>query len=309
MPKQLARSRAIYSSDPPRGWLPWGILAPFLGLAFVVVSVGSLQVLLQHAHLLDARENPIGLWGFVTFLLLPFGALGMVVLAWVRFVERRSFATIGLVADRRGWTFVRGHFTGVAMASSVIVGIWVTSSFEVGAFGKAFLSPGAIAGIALLMVCFAIQASVEELLFRGWMLSVISARMGVVVAIAISSAVFTILHYDPGADWIFVVNVFLFAVFACCWALRTGNIWGVMGWHAGWNWIFATGFGLRVTGLDAHEPALLVALTPRGPAHFTGGLEGPEGSLICSLVLATAIGFLAWRSGLIRPGENDALPA
>ncbi len=296
MLKRLARSRAIYSAEPSKGWLPWGILAPFFGFGFVLVSVGSLQVLLQQAHLLDAKENPIGLVGFAAFLLLPFGALGLVVLAWVRFVERRSFATIGLGGTRRAWTFVRGHFTGVAMASAIVAGIWLTNSFAMGAFGKAFLSPEAIAGIALLLACFALQSSAEELLFRGWMLSVISARMGVVAAVAISSAVFTLLHYDPGAGWIFGGNVFLFAVFACCWSLGTGNIWGVMAWHAGWNWILATGFGLRVTGLDAHEPALIGTLIPKGPDYFTGGLEGPEGSLLCTLVLVTAIGFLAWRS-------------
>jgi uncharacterized protein len=297
---RLARSRAIYSAEPARGCLPWGILAPFLGFAFIVVTVGSLQVLLQHVHLLDATENPIGLIGFAAFLLLPFGALGVVVLAWVYYIERRPLATIGLGGNRRAWIFVRGHLTGIAMASSIVVGIWITHSFAVGAFGKAFQSPDAIAGIALLLACFALQSSAEELLFRGWMLSVISARMGVVIAVAISSAVFTLLHYDPGAGWIFGVNVFLFAVFACCWSLRTGNIWGVMAWHAGWNWILATGFGLRVTGLDAHEPALIVTLTPTGPAYFPGGFEGPEGSLLCTLVLATGIGFLVWRSRSFR---------
>jgi uncharacterized protein len=298
--KRLVQSRAIYSGEPAKGWLAWGILAPFLGFAFVLVSVGSLQVALEHVHLLDAKENPIGLMGFVGFLLLPFGALGLVVLAWVRFVERRPLTTIGLGGSHRAWTFARGHLIGVAMACAIVAGIWVAGSFVPGAFGKAFLSPEAIAGIALLLVCFALQSSAEELLFRGWMLSVISARFGVVVAVVISSLVFTLLHYDPGAGWIFGANVFLFAVFACCWSLRTGNIWGVMGWHAGWNWILATGFQLRVTGLDVHEPALFVSLIPKGPDYFTGGSEGPEGSLICMLVLATGIGFHLWRSRSIR---------
>jgi membrane protease YdiL (CAAX protease family) len=297
MLKQWMRPRAIYSGEPAKGWLPWGILAPFIGIAFVIVSVGVLQIALQQLHLLDANENPVGLAGFATFLLLPFGALGLIVLAWVRFVERRPLDAIGLGGTRRVWIFVRGHLTGVAMASAIVAGIWLTNSFAAGAFGRAFLSPAAMAGIALLLVCFAVQSSVEELLFRGWMLSVMSSRMGVVVAVAISSATFTLLHYDPGAAWVFVGNVFLFGVFACCWSLRTGNIWSVMGWHAGWNWILATGFELRVTGLDAHEPALLVKLIPKGPDMFTGGAEGPEGSLLCTLVLATAIGVLAWRRG------------
>jgi membrane protease YdiL (CAAX protease family) len=187
------------------------------------------------------------------------------------------------------------------MAAAIVAEIWLTSSFAVGTFGPALHAPEAFAGVALLLLCFALQSSAEELLFRGWMFSVISARPGFVVAVVISSTVFTLLHYNPGASWIFGINVFLFAVFACCWSLSTRNIWGDMAWHAGWNWILATGFGLRVTGLDAHEPALIVRLIPNGPPWFTGGFEGPEGSLPCTLVLAAAVGFLAWRRSQLPP--------
>ena len=44
---------------------------------------------------------------------------------------------------------------------------------------------------------------------------------------------------DSRANWIFVLNVFLFAVFACCWVIPTGNVWSVMGWHGRWNWLLA----------------------------------------------------------------------
>lgn len=106
------------------------------------------------------------------------------------------------------------------------------------------------------------------------MLSAIAAKFGVVVAIALSSLTFLLLHYDPHASVLFAINVILFAVFASCWALSTRYIWGVMGWHAGWNWLLATGFELRVTGLDAHLPALLVKLNPessRLPDRRPGG--------------------------------------
>ena len=71
--------------------------------------------------------------------------------------------------------------------------------------------------------------------------------------------------------------------------------------HAGRNWISAAGFGLRVTGLAAHQPALIVTLIPNATPWFTGGFEGPEGSLPCTLVLAAAIGFLVWRWLYVPP--------
>jgi len=288
-------SVSIYGTDPAKGWRPWGALVPFLGTAFVALTVVSLTAALQHFHLVDADENPIGLAGFAAFLLLPFAALGLVVLAWTRFVERRSLASIGLVREYRGRTFLSGVLIGIVMAGAIVAGGWAAGGFSAGGFAIAFHSPQALGAIAILLACFALQSSVEEILFRGWMLSAIAAKFGVAVAVVVSSAVFTFLHYDPHASWLFAINVFLFAAFACCWAMRTGNIWGVMGWHAGWNWLFATGFEMRVTGLDAHLPALLVKMTPVGPVYLTGGFEGPEGSVMCTVLLVAGIAFLGLR--------------
>jgi membrane protease YdiL (CAAX protease family) len=148
-----------------------------------------------------------------------------------------------------------------------------------------------------LLLAFVVQASVEEIVFRGWMLSAIARKFNVIVAVVLSSALFTLLHYAPGQLWFVTLNVFLFAVFACAWGLRAGNIWGVMGWHAGWNWLLSIGFELPVTGIDVKLPALLVALTPQGPVHLTGGAQGPEGSMLCGFFfLAAAVGLLVSRT-------------
>jgi hypothetical protein len=85
-----------------------------------------------------------------------------------------------------------------------------------------------------------------------------------------------------------------------------------MGWHAAWNWLLATGFELRVTGLDAHVPALIVKMIPQGPDCLTGGEQGPEGSFVCSLVLVGAIGFVGWRARRSRgvgPMGQRGLPS
>ncbi|HFL6159204.1 TPA: hypothetical protein ACXIGC_001161 [Stenotrophomonas maltophilia] len=69
----------------------------------------------------------------------------------------------------------------------------------------------------------------------------------------------------------------------------------MMGWHAGWNWLLATGFELPVAGMHAHLPALLVALRPQGLDTFTGGAQGPEGSYLCSVFFVAAIAWIQWR--------------
>jgi hypothetical protein len=61
-----------------------------------------------------------------------------------------------------------------------------------------------------------------------------------------------------------------------------------MGWHAGWNWFAGVGFGVPITGLDVHLPALLVKFVPSGPDYLTGGFDGPEGSILTLAMLVIA---------------------
>jgi len=71
--------------------------------------------------------------------------------------------------------------------------------------------------------------------------------------------------------------------------MEIGSDWqrvGVMGCTPRGTGCSQRGFELRVRGLDAHMPALLVKLAPSGPGYLTGGGEGPEGSLFGSVTLS-----------------------
>jgi membrane protease YdiL (CAAX protease family) len=220
-----------------------------------------------------------------------------VVLGWVKFVERRPFPTIGLTRPGAGAStlFLRGLVIGWATILFVVLASWLAGGYEAVSYASALSSPASLLNIAALAAGFAVQSSVEELVFRGWLLSAIARKFNVTLAVILSSAAFCLLHYGPGQPWLVTLNLVLFALFACAWALRAGHVWGVMGWHAGWNWLLATGFELPITGLDSGTPALLVQLAPIGPDYLTGGAQGPEGSVFCTLFFGVAIASLLWR--------------
>jgi membrane protease YdiL (CAAX protease family) len=269
-----------------KGWIPWGFLTPVLAIAFILFSDFALEPIYERYHLVDTKTgSPLGFEGLVAFLLASFAALAAMVLAWVGLVERRPLATIGLTSGGSLSSFAHGLLIGCAMVIAVVTTIWSQGGEIVGNIMPAFGSPIALGSIAILLFSFVIQASVEEIVFRGWMLSSIASKLGTVAAIAISSATFTLLHFSPSTTLLTVINTVLFALFACGWALRDGHIWGVMGWHAGWNWLMGTGFDLPITGIQTHVPALLVQLTPKGADYLTGGPEGPEGSAVTTIVL------------------------
>jgi len=288
------KSRAIYSGEPALGWLPWGALTPFLALLFVVGTAIPTSILLERLGLLDDQWNPRGTYGWLAFLLLPFGAMALVNLLWVRFVERRALATIGLASPGGARDFVIGAVIGCVTLLGVVLAGWALGGFEAEGAWDAFHSPRDLWFIAGLVVSFGVQASAEELVFRGWMLSAVARKFNVAWGVALSSFVFCLLHYERGQAPLVTINLVLFALFACAWALRSNRIREVMGWHVGWNWLLATGFHLPVTGLDVPAPALLVHLVPTGPELLNGGHQGPEGSIACTVVFMVGIAWLAF---------------
>ena len=289
------KSSAIYSPEPARGWLPWAAFAPFLCILLVAIPSILVSLVLEHFQLEDAKGDPLGLSGLFAVLIFHFVAMGLFLFAWVLLVERRPLATLGLAGPRKARRSFFGLGIGMATVSSVVVAIWAAGGLEASGFGPALRSPGALLNIGLLLICFAVQSSVEEVIFRGWLLSAVAGKLNLPIAVVLNSLVFAFLHYSPHQPVRIIVSSLLFATFACCWALKTRSLWGVMGWHTGWNWLLATGFELPVTGLDAKQPALLVRMIVQGPDELTGGAQGPEGSYLCSVFFLGACAFLLWR--------------
>jgi len=285
------QSHDPFDSAPARGWLPWGALAPFLALAFVIASQFAGLPLIEPLVRMDPHGNPLDAYSLFAYTLVPFGLLAAIVLLWVRFVERRPFATIGLRgADSK--TFGLGHAVGMLSVVGIVAVLWLARGLHATGAATAWSSPASLPAIGLLLLGFGLQSSVEELLFRGWLFSVLVRKFNVSTGVVVSSALFALLHFTRGEPWLVNICDFAFGVFACALALRYRSILGVMGWHAGWNWLLAVGFGLPLTGLDVGIPALLVDLKAGGPAWLTGGAEGPEGSVVCLAYCGLATAWL-----------------
>jgi membrane protease YdiL (CAAX protease family) len=189
--------RSIYSSAPAKGWLPWGFAAPLIGLALITAPLIVTSLWLERRHYLDRNGDPIGVHGLVALLSLPFLTLGLVILAWALFIERRGLATIGLIRAGAVKGFFGGLLIGVAAVCSVVAMISAAGGYQLIGFANALGDRAALIDIAVLLACFALQSSVEEIVFRGWLLSVITRRWNLVAAVALSSIVFALLHFSP----------------------------------------------------------------------------------------------------------------
>ncbi|GEN98928.1 hypothetical protein NSE01_07610 [Novosphingobium sediminis] len=296
-------NQTIFSPEPHRGWLPWASLSPVVCILLVAFSSLPLDYGLEWMGVFDAKGQPRTASLFCLNLMLPFAAMGAAVWLWSRLIERRSLATMGLAGTQRLRQHLTGLAIGVGMMVLAVMSIWLAGGYVGKGVLPAFASPASLFWIAVLLPCFAFQSGVEEFIFRGWLLSAATRRGNLAAGFLASSLAFTFLHFSPHQPVREMILTFTFGVFACAWAWRAGNIWGVMGWHAGWNWITGVGFALPITGFDLHLPALLVQLTPSGPDFLTGGPDGPEGSVLTIIMLAVATPLL-----LLWPRDSRTAP-
>ncbi len=213
-------------------------------------------------------------------------ALAVVFLAtWImgRF-EGRTFADYGLpwrqLFGRRFWL---GVVCGFASITALLV---VLRTMGVFSFGERTLHGRDIWMYAVLYALFYFVGAVwEEFYCRGYALFTLSTGIGFWPAALCSSVYFGYLHYfNPGETAVGAISAGLFGLFFCLLLRRTGNLWMPIGFHAAFNWGECFFYGAADSGSRAPEHFLNGTFA--GPTWLTGGSVGPEGSLICFLLLA-----------------------
>jgi len=269
--------------------LVWVVAVLVMGLAQFLS--GTLGMLLPGIDM-SATSLPLNLL-YVLVVVFGFSALAMVL--WVRFVENRPLASMGLRRQQAIGRFGRGLGLGLIFNAVAVFTIFALGGYDIAAFAPAFAAPGALVMIALLFVGFIVQGSTEEIMMRGWVLSAMAARFGLVIAIIVNSTIFAALHLGNEGlghiNWIAMANIVLVGLFLSLYAVREGSLMGVCGFHAAWNWLLGLGFGLDVSGSAVDVPALIVDFDNRTDMAdwLTGSSFGPEGSLVVSAVLFVGV--------------------
>jgi membrane protease YdiL (CAAX protease family) len=277
-------------------------------LVFLIFLLGQIIVLLPAKVLGWVTRDTVETYPTVLFLIIgSFAVVALLFTIWIKVFERRSMASVGLLRSRQSKKlFVGGYGTGLLMGSAVVCGVLL--------FGGYGLQAGAgdrswdLVPIVILMFAFILQSGTEEMVFRGWMMGRLSERYGIWVGIAGNSLLFTLMHVEfdnldstPAVMIaIFTLTSLLFSLFLSLLAIRQKSILGASAWHAAWNWIFITWFGLPTTGIELGLSPLIADLTSvEGKAEWlTGGPTGPEGSVMTLLVLAIGCAVLLLQRGI-----------
>ena len=133
----------------------------------------------------------------------------------------------------------------------------------------------------------------EELVFRGYLMQLISQKAGRAVAALITGILFGLVHSaNSAANPQGLLFTAIGGVLLAWLIMRNGSLWMAGGYHAGWNATASLALGLSVSGTTT--PGSWITTTLSGPRWISGGPYGFEGSIIAGLVEPVVLGSLVW---------------
>lgn len=151
--------------------------------------------------------------------------------------------------------------------------------------------------LVLVIIPLFIQSSAEEILLRGYALSVVGEKHSWDTVCFISGTLFIFHHILNmefyGFNTIFCLNIFLFGVALCLFVWDEGNFWIVCGIHTGWNYVQSYLFSTSNSG-DPYSIGMFLG-TVNGGNAFYDATYGYEGALSTTVLMVVVIAILMYR--------------
>jgi hypothetical protein len=251
------------------------------GLAFYVAMFYPLQFVASRwagSLVLDAN----GLW---SMMLEEFGVLVATVLPSLVLarVEKRPWSVYGLPPRQAfGKLFWVGSVWGFASITLLLAAMYGLRVFD---FGHLALHGSRIVKFAMFWaLMFLLVGLFEEFLLRGYSQFTLTRAIGFWPAAVLLSCTFGLIHLqNAGEQWPGLLAAAVIGLFLCLTLRRTGSLWFAVGFHAAWDW--GETFLYSVPDSGTLFPGHLLKSSFHGPPWLTGGMVGPEGSILCFVVI------------------------
>ena len=281
-PARGVRSLFLGPRGPRVGWrllIFLGLLACLLGGTNLVLAGGpqGLRNAMKQMGKLTVTPFKMGISETIAFAFLCVATLVM------GRIEKRKFSDYGLsFRQALGKDFWVGGVSGFLAISGTLLAMFLLHGFRITGFalhGKAILYALTGWAIAFLMVGLC-----EEFLNRGYLQYTLACGIGFWPAAFVMSGFFALGHaFNPHETLAGVASVVLFGLLLCLFLRRSGNLWCAIGFHAAYDWGQLL-FGVPDSGIAPYHNLFNSAFS--GPRWLTGGIVGPEASVLTPIALA-----------------------
>lgn len=264
-----------------------------LAKLLLAITIIALAVAAYRWLMLPALQLVFQLDEQATALLRRVGILLVILLAYwgyVRYSEKRpvnelKFPVLSVSA---------GLLSGAAMIVLATAMLFVVGVYEVTAYR------GWQSGLFDIALVILVAAIIEEIIFRAVLFQALESQWGTVTALWLQSLIFSLLHIanlntqmDTQALVITVISGTLIGAFWTILYVYVRNVWVVAAHHGAWNFTVVL-TGLPLSGLDDWQSEAPLQSVYSGPDWLTGGIVGPEDSLITITMVVIAVGALLW---------------
>jgi len=246
-----------------------------LNLVLVLAILSGFQLLIRRRV-----PDTVGMFSACVLLVVLY-------LAGVRYIERRHPSEL---LDKR-WLkeFLSGIALGLSLFTAVMLALWIVGVYHPASWGS-------LAPLARGLLFALVAATVEEIVFRGFLFRLSAKLFGTWGALLLTSALFGAAHaFNPGATVGSSVAIALEAgiLLGAAYAL-TQRLWLPIGVHLGWNFAEGAIFGMSVSGTA--KQASLITGSLHGRSLLTGGAFGPEASVLAVIICLAAAIYLITRT-------------
>jgi len=204
-----------------------------------------------------------------------------ILLFFVKYFEKTTFEYFGFSKENNLEAIKVG--TGLAIFSIVgVVAILLMSNNISLSLSKDLK----ICIIIILAILVLMQGFLEEVVFRGYLMTRLAAKKGKWIAILLSSIFYLVFRMsNPTTSKIDLLNIFLISVVMSLLYWYFDNVLVIAIFHAFWNCISGLVFGFNLSGIKLSDSIFTVAAIS-DKQILIGGSYGIEGSIIATVFFA-----------------------
>ncbi|MDF2907503.1 MAG: family intrarane metalloprotease protein [Herbinix sp.] len=204
------------------------------------------------------------------------------ILAW-KISTKRKLSDMGFTPIKSNYKeLIAGLLFGIVSITVVFAAIVLSGQAEIATWRPQFATSQLLYLFMFIMVGFA-----EEILSRGYIMSVLRQTKSIAAIMIVPSVIFALLHSsNSGIGVIPYINLTLVGILFSYMYLKSGNIWMPIGYHITWNYFQGNVFGFKVSGTEVEG---MLSTTYSKDTFLNGGAFGPEGGLFVTGILL--IGF------------------
>ncbi|MFY7670782.1 type II CAAX prenyl endopeptidase Rce1 family protein [Tenacibaculum sp. MEBiC06402] len=225
----------------------------------------------------------------------------------IKYLEKSSFKKYGLSINR---IWIKEFFIGILISliqlSLFFLLMYFSGNLKIVDYFTVYSSNYSfnysfLAGLLSEIFGLIVGTSVEEIFFRAFLFYIAYEALRVLkkepkkralIILILIAPLFGIAHiFNEGATIISTINLGVDAIIICLPFLITGRLGMSIGMHFSWNLFLGALFGFPISGNIAKVSVISIN-TPNN--IFTGGVFGPEGSVLYILLVIIALLFILY---------------